>query len=200
MKRKKLLKVGLVSLTLIVVGLLVIPGPVKDIAQKKYHEYNFHRLLANGDKDLKENLYGPFVFVLLNSDDSSNSKVMQYRNDNPVGILELDGKYDYINLDKLGDGGGNVVVSNESGKLSKVTNLKDDSLEVTEYIQENIPKPYIEDNRMYKSIEYQGEALKDIKDTRISSFLEIGKDENGIKFEISDFAKSFNAGDNSDGI
>ena len=191
MKRKKLLKVGLISLTLIVVGLLVIPGPVKDITQNKYHEYNFHKLLENGDKDLKENLYGPLVFVLLNSDDSSNSKVMQYRNDNPVGILELDGKYDYINLDKLGDGGGNVVVSNESGKLSKVINLKDDSLEVTEYIQENIPKPYIEDNRMYKSIAYQGEALKDIKDTRISSFLEIGIDQKGIEYKVSDFANIF---------
>ena len=129
--------------------------------------------------------------MLLNSDDSSNSKVMQYRNDNPVGILELDGKYDYINLDKLGDGGGNVVVSNESGKLSKVINLKDDSLEVTEYIQENIPKPYIEDNRMYKSIAYQGEALKGIKDTRISSFLEIGIDQKGIEYKVSDFANIF---------
>ena len=33
MKHKKLLKISLISLAVIVVGLLVIPGPVKDITQ-----------------------------------------------------------------------------------------------------------------------------------------------------------------------
>ena len=116
MKYKKLLKISLISLAVIVVGLLVIPGPVKDITQNKYHEYRFHKLLANGDKNLKENSSGPFVYILLNSDEPVNSKVMQYKHGNPVGVLELDGKYDYINFDKLGENGANLIATTKIKK------------------------------------------------------------------------------------
>ena len=163
-----------------------------DYGENKYDKYKFNKILRKGDKDLKINLYGPFEFLLLNSEDSSNSKIMQYRNGNPVGLLELDGKYDTIHWNADGQNGGTLIVSNNIQKESKSVNLNEDTLEDTEYIEENIPKIYTNgEGLLQKDYSYLGSDMTSFYQDRFSPFLARGNDKKRVEFTITDFVRTW---------